>query len=307
MNPIRGLSWRVAPIFLALVACAPVVADGHAPGDAPGYVVQSGDGVVTWAPLADGSESYVISVGNNQGLTVDHSDRAFLGVSLEEETEYAEGGARIVRVIEDSPAAEAGFEKADIIVGFDGHPVRGPRGLTQRIHDKQPGDAVSIEIVRGGREQTIEVELGERSLGALMKLREMPHLRSFSWGGIHGKPRLGVQLVETTPELREHLGGSEDAGVLVTKVIAGTPAEDAGIQVGDLIVSVDGVEIDSTSRLIHEVHDKADGCEIEVVRGGRSQRLDVRFPDLERSRPTGPRARDEQRIVPSRSDDLRRT
>ena len=50
---------------------------------------------------------------------------------------------------------------------------------------------------------------------------------------------LGVSLTETTPDLREHLGADKDRGVLVSKVLSGMPAEDAGIEVGDLITQVD--------------------------------------------------------------------
>ena len=88
---------------------------------------------------------------------------AYLGVQLEEETEYPEGGARITEVVDDSPASEAGFVAGDIIVDFDGHTIRGPVGLTQKIHAKKPSDPVSIRFVRDGRKRTVEVELGRRS------------------------------------------------------------------------------------------------------------------------------------------------
>ena len=106
-----------------------------------------------------------------------------------------------------------------------------------------------------------------------------------------GRPRLGVQLTETTPELREHLGGSADAGVLVSKVIKGTAAADAGIEVGDLIVDVDGDEISSTNDLRRALAER-DGevFDIEVIRDGRSMRLSVTLEAPDEERPTGPRA-----------------
>ena len=119
----------------------------------------------------------------------------------------------------------------------------------------------------------------------------MPKLENWGYVWSFGRPKLGVQLAETTPELREHLGGSEEAGVLVSKVLSDTPAEKAGIQVGDLILSVNGGEVASTAELVGALVDK-DGptIELEVVRDGRKLKLqaDILEPDEDES--AGPRA-----------------
>ncbi len=93
----------------------------------------------------------------------DRDDDAFMGVVLEEETDYPEGGARITQVVDDSPADEAGLKKGDIVVGFDGKTVRGPLSLSNKIDDLEPGDQVEVTIVRDGREQTVDLELGEHA------------------------------------------------------------------------------------------------------------------------------------------------
>jgi serine protease Do len=100
-----------------------------------------------------------------------------------------------------------------------------------------------------------------------------------------------VQLVEVTPELREHLGGRGSGGVLVSKVIAGTPAEEGGIEVGDLIVAVDGETVENAGDLQRAVA-RLDGEEVdvEIVRNGRASTLSITFPEADSVRPTGPRA-----------------
>jgi predicted metalloprotease with PDZ domain len=122
-------------------------------------------------------------------------------------------------------------------------------------------------------------ELGER-LGDMKLDIRVPHFEGrhhFSFGG--ERPKLGVQLVATTPELREHLGGSDDAGVLVSKVLPGMPAESAGVRVGDLIVGVDGDAVKDVGDLIELLADRSgETIELELVRDGRTLRLDV---DLE--------------------------
>lgn len=86
---------------------------------------------------------------------------------------------------------------------------------------------------------------------------------------------LGVNLVELTPELREHFGVREEAGVLVSKVEADSPAEKAGIKVGDIITSVGG----KATKTSWDVRAQLRGIEqeqavpVEVSRNGRAQTL----------------------------------
>ncbi len=245
--------------------------------------------------------------------------KVFLGVETEEETEYSEGGARISRVVDDSAADDAGLEKGDIIVEFDGRTIRGPRGLVQQIRSLDPGDEASVTVVRDGRERTLEVVLGERpglfgySVGHGDYAMLAPGIDcyhddddcSFSWncsggdcqsfsvgfGGLRRGPMLGVQIVHATDELREHLGGEEGSGILVSRIVPGSPAELAGIEVGDLIVAVDGNTVEDVGDIRNALQDKTGQTfGVEVIRGGRSTTIDVSIPERDDERPTGPRA-----------------
>ena len=220
------------------------------------------------------------------------SKRAFLGVSVEEETDRKDGGARVTEVIDDSPAESSGIEEGDVIVSIEGRSVYGPAGLGVRIREHDPGDTVDVEIERNGKTQTLKIELADR--------RETYGYSFFSprawsvggWGWPGDRPRLGVQLVGTTPELREHLGGKSDVGVLVGKVLKGTPAEMAGIRVGDLIEAVNGTTIEEVDDLIRALEKHEEGTlRLDVIRDGRSQSIDVVLPQREEEdQPTGPRA-----------------
>jgi C-terminal processing protease CtpA/Prc len=96
------------------------------------------------------------------------------------------------------------------------------------------------------------------------------------------RPMLGVQLVEATPELREHMGSDSEAGVLVSKVLPDMPAEEAGVEVGDLIVGVDGENIEDAGDLISALRKKAgETIRVEVIRDGRPVSLDVFLPERE--------------------------
>ena len=296
----------------------------------------------------DARKGYSVGVFVNDD---EASDTAYLGVQLEEETEHPEGGARVTHVVDGSPADEAGIREGDIIVEFDGRVIRGPVGLTRRIHDSSPGDRATIVVVRDGSQQRLEAELDERAniyrtyltrfgdaaeilfeprlgkdlakqleqverlkrlqgidttelserLGELYE-KQIPYVVPqvldcneeddcmFFGFRTQGRPLLGVQLVETTRELRRHLGGSEDAGVLVSKVLSGTPARQADIRVGDLIVSIAGEPVNSSADIRRELEDKrGETFDVEVIRDNESMRIEVTILE-DQDRPTGPRA-----------------
>lgn len=246
------------------------------------------------------------------------STAAYLGVHLTEETEHAEGGARITEVVDDSPASRGGLREGDVIVRFGANAVRGPAGLSDRIRASQPEDRVTLGVLRDGREMTVEVELGERPTTMIWapmapmahvdekRLAEMAEqfkqqavemermhapLSKLRWLRFAGRARLGVQLVDTTAELREHLGADGEAGVLVSKVLSGTPAEKAGLRVGDVIVSVDGTAVTSSDALRELVEAGAGrSVDIGIVRDRRRSSVRVNLEEIEEDEPTGPRA-----------------
>jgi C-terminal processing protease CtpA/Prc len=96
---------------------------------------------------------------------------------------------------------------------------------------------------------------------------------------------LGVGLTDLTSELRAHFGASGDAGVMVSSVEPGSPAEKAGIRVGDIITSIDRDEVKSSWDVRSKVRGYEDGQQVsvEVVRNGRPQSLSVSM--IQRERP----------------------
>lgn len=96
---------------------------------------------------------------------------------------------------------------------------------------------------------------------------------------------LGVQLVELTPELRQHYGVSPEIGVLVGKVEPGSPAEAAGLRVGDLITALDGEGMGSSWEIRRHVRalEEGESVAIEVHRDG--SRLDLSARIVEKERP----------------------
>lgn len=95
---------------------------------------------------------------------------------------------------------------------------------------------------------------------------------------------LGVELLALTPELRTHFGAKADEGVMVSKVEAGSPAEKAGLAVGDIIIRFDGRPVSSTFGLTVAVRakKKGDKVNLDVLRGGRNKSLSAVLGERER-------------------------
>jgi membrane-associated protease RseP (regulator of RpoE activity) len=96
---------------------------------------------------------------------------------------------------------------------------------------------------------------------------------------------LGVSLTDLTPELRAHFGVPEESGVLVAKVEPGSPADKAGVKVGDIVTSIGGEEIKSSWDVSLKVRNQEDGDQVplEVWRKGRVQTLTATVEQRERA------------------------
>lgn len=87
------------------------------------------------------------------------------------------------------------------------------------------------------------------------------------------RAHLGVSLVDLSKELRDHFGAPKEAGLLVGSVEDNSPADKSGIKTGDIIVSLDGKDVASSSELRRALREKKEGdtVRIEVLRGRARQ------------------------------------
>ncbi len=109
----------------------------------------------------------------------------------------------------------------------------------------------------GAAHQIILDEDGERKI----IVAGPGHHHASAFMGPHYGPGgfLGVMLAQLTPELRSHFGAPEDAGVMVSKVVAESPAARAGVLVGDIITAVDGESVASTWSLSKAIRSRGEG------------------------------------------------
>jgi len=139
-------------------------------------------------------------------------------------------GALVTQVESGSPAEKAGLKVGDVSTELDGQKVSDASQLQIEVGQKQPGSGIKLQVLRDGKNVSVPVTLEE------MGSRDHQDKEAVSR---NGKPRWGLGLTDMTPELREQLQASGDVhGVVVEQVQPGSPADNAGLQRGDVIVEV---------------------------------------------------------------------
>ncbi len=160
--------------------------------------------------------------------------RGYLGVNLQALSPAVaksvgyEGveGALVGDLTPDGPASKSGLRSGDVIVGFDGQPVKSPKHLTELVGDTPVGRSVQLKYVRDGRTQTTTITLGERPGRNVAENKEADE----QTGG-----KLGVSASNVTPEIARELKLKVNSGAVIEQVQPDSPAAEAGLQRGDVV------------------------------------------------------------------------
>lgn len=216
---------------------------------------------------------------SEQLRTQGFATRGWLGVTIQDvDQALAESfgldrpeGALVAAVSDGSPADKAGLETGDIVVSLDGTEVPYSNALPPLVGAVVPGTAVELGVLREGERQTIEVtieplEEERRASAADAQVEE------------EAAGRLGVAVAELSDEEREEAG--VENGVMVSEVVPGSPADEAGIIAGDVIVSLDRATVEGVESLASLVGD-APGDEsvpVLVQRDGTPRFLALTLP-----------------------------
>lgn len=214
-------------------------------------------------------------------------------------------GVAIEKVLENSPAAQAGLQPNDVIVKFENEEVTSVRKLTRLISEVAPDHKVKLTILRGGNEREIEVTMGKREFpkmfdGNFKMEMNLPNIQSmpkipnvqvtppnikgdvFIWKGdengffFGANRQIGVGVSSLTKQLGEYFGVPEGKGLLINSVRENSPAAKAGLKAGDIIVEVDGKEIKGNGDLIRAINEKKEGdITLTIIRDRNRQTVQV--------------------------------
>ena len=185
--------------------------------------------------------------------------RGWLGVRIQDVTEdvaeamgldKAEGA--LVTDVPDGPAKEAGLESGDVILSFDGEPVKDTRELVREVGSATVGKTVRVTVLRDGTTQTFKVTLGRREEAegtpVAMQQEDLEPEEELNV--------LGLTLRPLTSQMREEMSLSEDAaGLVILSVDETSQAFEKGLRAGDLITEAGQQKVDSLDGLESRIAD----------------------------------------------------
>jgi serine protease Do len=192
--------------------------------------------------------------------------RGWLGVVIQPVTEEvarslelgSKQGALVSDLDPTGPAAKAGVQRYDVIVGFGGQPVHEMEELPKLVASAPVGSKAELMVIRKGKERKLSVQLGE--------LDAEPELASAE---PEEKPgAYGLQVQALTPDVAEQLQIEDEAGVVVTGVEPGSAAEEAAMRRGDVILEVNQKAVESVSEFRGALANSERGAMLLVSRGG---------------------------------------
>jgi len=181
--------------------------------------------------------------------------RGWLGISIQDITEdIAENlklkdtnGALVGHVFEGDPADKAGIKTGDIIIEVAGKKIQDTHELMRIVAAQMVGEKVKVKILRDGQEKILQVTIGERKeekeIASKGKIGEL----------------YGMSVQEITPELARHLGLADQTGVIITQIREGSPADDAGLKIQDIILQINKVRIFSIKDFLNEIKKNDEG------------------------------------------------
>jgi serine protease Do len=173
--------------------------------------------------------------------------RGFIGVNITEINPQLSSylklpknakGVIVSEIYDGEPAAKAGIQVYDVITEVNGKKIQDGRQLIGTVSSINPGTSVSVKVLRSGKEKEFKVLVGKRpSREAMLGQRGGPKSpKNFA------KPAVdpGMSVEDLDAELRRELDLPSSAqGVVVARISPNGPAEEAGLERGDLIVEVD--------------------------------------------------------------------
>jgi len=173
---------------------------------------------------------YILSQLKERGKVM----RGWLGVMIQEvtpEIAHALGlkevkGALVADVTPGSPADKADIRRGDVIIEYNGKKIEEMNELPRLVANTPVGKSVPIKIWRNGKIRQLTVKVGELEEKVAKGERR------------YAPQDLGLKVEELTPYLAQRLGVKRIHGVIITYVVPGSPAHEAGLSRGDIILKI---------------------------------------------------------------------
>jgi serine protease Do len=196
-------------------------------------------------------------------------EHGYLGISMNDVTPANASffnlkdasGAIIAQVTPDSPAARAGLKSGDVIDELNGRKIEDGSALQVAVSEDQPGTTIQLGIIRNGTPMQVGVKVGEyHKPGTQVAENEGGE------GGGANTGKLGLAVDDLNQEARQQLQLPADVkGAAIANVRPGSPADDAGLQPGDVVLEVNRKPVTSAEQFANAVHATPAGKDILLL------------------------------------------
>ena len=207
-----------------------------------------------------------------------HVTRGYLGVRIQDVTPaLAKGfklkeatGALVGEVSADSPAEKAGLKSGDVVLEFNGKPVKDARHLKLEVAEARPDDSVALRFLRDGKTETVQVKL--KAAPGSETLAKAEGSDSGDTGTLNG-----VTVADLDRAARQHLNTPESLkGAVITEVQPDSAAAEAGLRPGDVIQEINRQPVKNAGEAVKLTeHPESKTTLLRIWRNGGSHYLVV--------------------------------
>jgi len=167
-------------------------------------------------------------------------------------------GAIVSQVTPDSPASRSGVQTGDVISQLNGEKIVDGSALQVAVSEMAPGTKITLSVIREGKPVTLSLTVGQFHGNTEVASNDGQD------GPQSGK--LGLAVSDLTPDARQQVNAPDQVhGVVVESVRPASPADEAGIQPGDVIVEVNRKPAQSASQFASEVLQNRGGKDILLL------------------------------------------
>ncbi|MBM3603116.1 MAG: PDZ domain-containing protein, partial [Alphaproteobacteria bacterium] len=167
-------------------------------------------------------------------------------------------GVVVAKVVRDGPAASAGLKSGDVIYAVENKEVTDLESLRFYVSTAKSTGAVRLSVIRQQRQLTLSLPL--------QPAPENPPRQETKLAG--RTPLTGATVANLSPAVAEEYGFASDQGVALLKIDQGAPADQLDLRSGDIVMAINGVEVESVASLQELLKDTNRGWQITIRRGG---------------------------------------
>jgi serine protease Do len=191
-------------------------------------------------------------------------EHGYLGISMNDVTpENAHffnledaSGAVVAQVSPDSPASKAGLKQGDVITKLNGEKLANGSALQVAVSEMTPGTKAELGVVRDGKSMTLNLTVGQFNSNKEVASNDAPEQ----------KGKIGVGVSDLTSDVRQQIDAPDSLkGAVIQQVRPGSPAEEAGLRPGDVVLEVNRHATPSAEAFANAVHQNTDGKDLLLL------------------------------------------